>query len=275
MNEVDILDSLQTAAIEAEKKKQAKNNKSKYNFDKLKMFFGDDYDINGIKISMPKIGEILEIGEKIFYTAVMPFVSNSTSIRVLLYKIGKDWNKVSDIETFYFLIHTTVHDLSPLKLLFKDITFDDIKLLETGKNDDGTNQFALYSPSQNLLIYEDAYMEIAEYIREIMNQHPKVEKAKGKETKKSMIWEDEMKILNQQEKGDESNLLALISSCTNHPGFKYNLQELRDVGLYQFMDSVKRIQKYENGIAALHGGFSGFVNFKDIPEDTLNYMGDV
>lgn len=275
MNEVDILDSLQTATIEAEKAKQAKKNKPKYNFDKLKMFFGDDYDVGGIKISMPKIGEILEIGEKKFYSAVMPFVSNSTSIRVLLYKIGKDWNKVSDIETFYFLIHTTVHDLSPLKLLFKDITFDDITLLDIGEDEDGKQKFVLYSPSQDLLINEDNYNEIAEYIREVMNQHPKVEKARGKETKKSMIWEDEMKILNQKENGNESILLPLISSCINHPGFKYNLQELRDVGLYQFMDSVKRIQKYENGIAALHGGFSGFVSFKDIPEDTLNYMGDV
>lgn len=273
MNEVDILDSLQTATIEAEKEKQKKASKNKYNFDKLKMYFGDDYDIQGIKISMPTIGQILEIGEKKFYSAVMPFISNSTSIRVLLYKIGKDWNKVRDIEVFYLLI-STVSDLSPLKLLFKNTDFKDIKLLELGEEVEN-KQFVLYSPSQGLLIYEDAYAEISEYIREIMNQHPKIEKAKGKATKKSMIWEDEMKILNQQENCEESNLLSLISSCTNHPGFKYKLQELRDVGIYQFMDSVKRIQKYENGIAALHGGFSGMISFKDIPEDTLNYMGGV
>ena len=33
---------------------------------------------------------------------------------------------------------------------------------------------------KNMIIYDDEYMEIAEFIRTIMNVHPKVEKAKGK-----------------------------------------------------------------------------------------------
>jgi hypothetical protein len=41
------------------------------------------------------------------------------------------------------------------------------------------------------------------------------------------------------------------------------------------MDSVKRIQKYENGTAALKGIYSGFVSSKDIPDEVFNYMGEV
>ena len=41
------------------------------------------------------------------------------------------------------------------------------------------------------------------------------------------------------------------------------------------MDSVRRIQKYENGTAALKGCYSGFVDGTKIDKDILNYMGDV
>lgn len=44
-----------------------------------------------------------------------------------------------------------------------------------------------------MIIYDDEYMEIAEFIRAMMNVHPKVEKAKGKTTKQWILQEDRMK----------------------------------------------------------------------------------
>ena len=41
------------------------------------------------------------------------------------------------------------------------------------------------------------------------------------------------------------------------------------------MDSVQRIQKYEQGVAAMHGIYGGFVNAKDIPQDLINFMSDL
>ena len=72
MSSLDVLDRLQTEAIKEEKKSSTK--KFKYNFDKLKMYFGEDYEVKGIKISMPTIGDILRIGENVFYQALAPFL---------------------------------------------------------------------------------------------------------------------------------------------------------------------------------------------------------
>jgi hypothetical protein len=83
---LETLDSLQSAAEKDEAKKQEVSKKPEYHFDKLKMYFGEDYTINGITISIPTIGDILNIGESKFYQAISPFLSNSTSIRVLLVK---------------------------------------------------------------------------------------------------------------------------------------------------------------------------------------------
>ena len=117
-------------------------------------------------------------------------------------------------------------------------------------------------------------MQIAEYIREMLNIHPKVEKAKGKTAKRWMIDEDKMNALHRDEK-NTSTLLPLVSACVNHPGFKYKLQELREVGIYQFMDAVQRLQIYESSRALLQGSYSGFCDTSKVPQDNFNFMRDI
>ena len=48
MDVLETLDSLQSAAEEDIKKKQEKSHNTEYHFDKLKMYFGEDYTTNGI-----------------------------------------------------------------------------------------------------------------------------------------------------------------------------------------------------------------------------------
>lgn len=270
------IDGLQNAILEEERQKQERNKKPEYNFDKLKMYFGEDYTINGITISIPKIGEILKVGEIDFYQSLSPFFNNPTSVRVMLYENfnHKDWTKTKDIEVFYILMNM-VKNKEPLKLFFKDFSFEDIQIIQLNEEISPTREecLALLSQSQKVLIVESQLMEIVEYIREITNVHPRVEKAKGKATKLSMIQEDKMKAAQSKKEKNTSTLLPLISACVNHPGFKYKLEELKDVNIYQFMDSVNRIQKYEQSVAAIHGALGGMVSGKDV-KDLINFMGD-
>ncbi len=270
-NGLDMLDKLQEAAINDESKNKSS---PRYHFDKLKMYFGDDFNYKGIIISMPTIGDILEIGEERFFRAVSPFIYNSTSIRVMLWENNIDWNNIKDIEVFD-IMSNLIKDYEAQSLLFKNLSFQNFNLMSMKENpDDEESKLILYNEETGVLLYEEDYMVIAEYIREILNKHPKIEKAKGKTAKSWIIQEDKLNALHDEGK-NTSILLPLISSCVNHPGFKYKLQELREVGIYQFMDSVKRIQKYENGIAALKGCYSGFFDGSKIDKEVLNYMGEV
>lgn len=282
MDLLNILDSLQSAAEQTERDKQAKIKKPKYSFDKLKMYFGEDYTIGGITISIPTIGDILDIGETKFYQAMSPFVNNPTSIRVLLYDaFHKDWTKTKDIESF-FILYQMLKVQNDKMMLSDDNLFDvyhlvfkNVELNNLNLKSDENGNLALVDEYQDLVIYEEDYLEIAEYIRTFLNIHPKVEKGKGKTAKLWMLQEDRMK--EQENKSHEvsSTLLPLVSSCINHPGFKYKLEELKQVNIYQFMDSVQRIQKYEQGTAAIKGMYSGFVSSKDIPQDLINFMGEI
>lgn len=266
-------------AVEEEKIKDSKPKDSKYKFDYLKMYFGEPrlfkFRNAEFNVYIPTIADVIDVGEEQFYRALSPFLKNPTSMRVFLYDaLHKDWNKTKDIELFFILINL-LEDKEPLKLFFHDeILWNDFVVVDAKFQEDSDDgSLALYSESQNILIYEDELMELMEYIRTILNIHPKVEKAKGKSAKLWILQEDRMKA--QEEKDNSSILLPYISSLINHSGFKYSLEELKSVNIYMFMDSVNRIQKYEQGIAALHGIYSGFVSAKDLPDKLLDFMGDI
>ncbi len=271
--EYKLLDNLQNAVYENE---LSKNNSKKrtYNFDKLSLYFGEDYYVNGIAISQPTIGDILHVKEKNFYKAMNPFIRNSTSIRVMLWESGLDWCNVRDIEVFSMLMNlldTEDENIKKaFKLIFKKIDITTFKLFKTNLGD-----LFLYSDVHKIVLKEDDFMEMAEYIREMLSIHPKTEKAKGKITKQWMIDEDKMNAIQKPDKDTDSNLLSLVSGCINHPGFKYNLQELKDVGIYQFFDSVRRLQVYESSRALLNGKYTGFCDLSKVDENLFNFIRDI
>ena len=162
-------------------------------------------------------------------------------------------------------------DNSAIRLLFPDYRIEHMQLMQLNEKNSNECQLFLYDEENDFVLNESEYMEIAEYIRTLLNIHPKIEKAKGKTTKQWMIDEDRMNIAQRDEK-NTSTLLPLISACINHPGFKYKLQELRDVGIYEFMDSVQRLQIYESTIALLGGSYSGFADMSKVPKEQFNFM---
>ena len=267
----DRLDGLQAVVLtDAQKKKE---NTQEYKFDPLKMYFREDYFVNGIRIVQPTIGDILNMGESKFYSDLSPFLYNSTSIRVMLWDLPQriDWCKVKDIEVFGMLKGVADTDNSAIRLLFPDYRIEHMQLIQFQEKDSDELKLCLYDEENEFVLKESEYMEIAEYIRTLLNIHPKVEKAKGKTAKKWMIDEDRMNIVQRKDK-NTSTLLPLISACVNHPGFKYKLQELRNVGIYEFMDSVQRLQIYESTHALLGGSYSGFADMSKISKDQFNFM---
>ena len=243
-----------------------------FEFDRLKMYFGVPYKIayegGKIEIKQPTIGNILYFGEREFYSMLNVFISNPTSYRLQLWQIGVDWNNISDYELFCMLIKTL--DVKSTKILFGDLDFRLFDLY--GKKVDYTEVVTLYNKEQQIEIDETTYKHIAAYLRLMFNIYPKTEKAKNKATKEAMIWEDELNLANSKKDSNKSTLLPLVSACVNHPGFKYKLEDLKDMGIVQFMDSVQRLQIYESTTALMKGMYSGMIDVKGLGNDALNFM---
>lgn len=260
-----------------------------YDFDELKMYFGEEYWVTDkICIKCPTIGDILEFGDIKFYSMLNLFCANPTSLRLQLWKLGIDWNNISDFELFAQLI---VKNFTPesTRLLFGELNFSWFEYVHDNKKDcdllinvprDEYGNKKNFNYEEAVIIDELVYKRIIKYLTTMFNLNIKVEHAKNKATKEAMIWEDEMNLKNEEQKNknkefSKSSLLPLISSMVNHPGFKYKTNELKDIGIYQFMDSVKRLQTYENATALLKGLYSGFVDGKQINQKDLNWLKDL
>lgn len=244
-----------------------------YSFDKLQMFFGEDYQIaNGIVISQPTIGEIMMFGEDRFYQALNPFIVNPTSLRAVLWQQGKDWTQISDYELFYQLILQLQLPPSETYMIFKDLDFSKFNLYKRQNEVDGEliEDIVLLNHEQNVLIDEEIYNHMSSYLRTMFNTFPKVEKAKDKTTKQWMIEEDIMNSKSQTKK--KSSLLSMISFCLNHPGFKYKKSELKDLGIVEFYDSVQRLLIYESTSSLMRGIYSGFVDTSNIDKKEFDFM---
>lgn len=260
-----------------------------YDFDELKMYFGEDYWVTDrICIKQPTIGDILKFGDVKFYSMINTLCANTTTFRLDLWKNGVDWNKLSDFTLFSSIIKGYTPENT--YLIFGDLN---LSWFETIPNEETKSNILVYIPRDEtghvlpfdyknpIIIDELTYMKMIKYLRTMFNINPKVERAKNKATKEAIIWEDEMNLKKEEEKKKDkgytsSFLLPLISSMVNHPGFKYKLQELKDVGIVQFMDSVKRLQLYENTTALMSGVYSGMLDSSKMNlSKELNWLKDL
>lgn len=101
-----------------------------------------------------------------------------------------------------------------------------------------TEERVLYDPVTDTLVDRATYIAMREYIRMALNQYPKLEKTRGKQTKLAIIDEDRMNIRNHErmvrmgkEKDSSSYLFTLISTMLITPGFKYKKNELREINI--------------------------------------------
>ena len=248
--------------------------RNQFSFDRLKMYFCEDYQTqSGIIVREPRIGEILKIGEEDFYKNLNIWITNPTAYRVPLWHLepSVDWCKITDFELFCYLYKAIDPDV--ISIIFPGIN---ILSFEQKYRVLGEEQYelVLYSEEQDEVIDNNTYLEISQYLRTLFNIFPKDEYGKGRSTKEAMIWEDEEKAAREKDKSYKSSLYPLVSSCINHPGFKHSLADLRDVGIFEFMDSVNRLQVYENTRALLAGSMSGFADTSKIDKENFNFMRD-
>lgn len=270
-------------------------NKSDINL--LKIYFGDPYPVTDkITIYQPTIQDIIEYGERELYAVLFMFIGNTTYRKLFLWDNGIDWNKISDYELFCNLV--PMIPIEKTRVFFGDINFEAFELYSTGYEppenpepekklkarekqriafDTFEKTFILRNEEQDINIDAATYHKIADVLRNMFQIFPKTEYAFGKTTKNLLIEEERnlQKRAMLDDDDDKSTLLPMISACVNHPGFKYKSSELREVGISEFMDSVKRLQVYESTRALIGGAYSGFADLSKVPKEQFDFMRNI
>lgn len=253
-------------------------------FDKLKLYFREPYviDLEGVdgKITLPQpsIGDIVELGEKRFYATLNAFITNTTAFRLQLWEQNMDWNKLSDFELFMMLIGTAEKEVYQTFLL--DIDLSKFGIYQKQLSDSEGQVKVLYDVENKIEINEQVYFHMSQYLRNVFNIFPEEKMTSDPTMKRWFIEKDKRDFRNREykkDKGDEdeSSLLPIISGCVNHPGFKYKPSDLKELGVFAFYDSVKRLQVYESTTALQKGMMSGFVDGTKIKPEDYNFMKNI
>ena len=90
--------------------------------DELKMYFGDDIQINEyIKIHPPSVGEMVDYGEQEYYSMIHCLTAIPSDMKSRLFDIGIDYEEISDFDFFYLM--TRGLTIEQTSLLFYDLDF--------------------------------------------------------------------------------------------------------------------------------------------------------
>lgn len=236
-------------------------------FDELKMFFGKDYIVNDyITIHTPSVGEIIDFGEKEYFSTVYTITAIPSDMKSQLFDLGIDYETLEDYHLFYMLTRNLTQKST--SILLGDL---DLSKFNMYINED-TKEEVMVNPETNAILDKLAYTKIVNYIRKLHNLTPKIEHAANKTTKRILIQLDRDKIAKSKTEPYKSQLRPLISAMMRYPGFKYKSFELTQCSIYEFMDAVYGAQIYISSTALLQGSYSGMIDTSKINKKEFNWM---
>lgn len=238
-----------------------------FEYDELKMYFGEPFYINDkISVYIPTIGDIVEFGEREYYGMIHTLTCIPSDMKSQLDDLDIDYMKISDFELFMMLARG-LHQEST-RLVLGDLDLSNFTPYLNQIN----NETILYDVENDIVIDRLIYTKMVNYIRKVHNIKPKVEKAANKTTRKILIQLDRERINKSKKEPYKSQLKPLISAMMRYPGFKYKKNELKECGLYEFMDTVYGAQIYVSSTALLQGSYSGMIDTSKIDKKEFNWM---
>ena len=238
------------------------------NVDELSLYFGDPYVINDyITVYQPTLNDIVEYGEKQYFSMVHTITAIPSDMKAQLYDLGIDWEEISDFELFMMLAPTLSVDTT--RIVLGDIDLSKMKPYKNNQND----QIVLADKDTGIIIDMLIYERIVNYLRKVHGLKKKVEHAGNKYTKKILIEEDRRQIEQNKNKPYKSFLTPLVSSVKCRMG--YTKDYIRNMGIVEFFDDVSRLQIIVNADALLHGAYGGMIDTKKINKAEFNWMKDL
>ena len=244
-----------------------------YQVDELKLYLGSDIKIaSGITLYQPTIGEIANYNEAEYFSVAQTICSTPSSMKVTLDDMKLDYMQIEDFQLFMMLCQSLSPDktkplLGDLDLTkFKPYQLKDSKevILANGEFDENGNPIII-----NQIIYDI----LITYIRKMHGFKKQVDKAGNAITRKVLIDEDRKAAQRNKDKPYKSFLVPLVSSLQGRQG--YTKDYICNMGLYEFMNQINRVQIIVQADAALGGMYSGFVDTKKMDKTILDWTRDI
>lgn len=244
-----------------------------YQVDELKLYLGRDIKIaNGITLFQPTIGEIANYNESEYFNMASTICATPSSMKVALDDMNLDYMQIDDFQLFMMLCQALSPDktrplLGNLDLTkFKPYSLGEPEGVYLANGEIGED-------GKPIVITEIIYQILITYIRKMHGFKKQVDKAGNAITRKILIDEDRKAAQRDKDKPYKSFLVPLVSSLQGRQG--YTKDYICNMGLYEFMNQINRVQIIVQADAALGGMYSGFVDTKKMDKTILDWTRDI
>ena len=245
----------------------------KFQVDELKLYMSEDVKIaNGIVLKCPKLTDIVEYGESAYFAMAQTLCATPSSMMVALDDMKLNYMKISDFELFMMLTQSLKPEAT--YLLLGDLDLTKFKPYEVA---DGKEVILVYEDTkedeQPIIITPIIHEVLTTYIRKMHGFKKEVKKAGNEITRRQLIRLARQDAEMAKNKPHESLLRSIISSVKCRQG--YSMDYIKQMGIFELMDDLSRLNVIVNADAALGGMFSGFVDTKKMDKTVLNWTRNI
>ena len=244
-----------------------------FQVDELKLYLGSGIKIAaGITLYQPTIGEIASYNEAEYFNMAQTLCATPSSMKVALDDMKLDYMQVKDFQLFTMLCQSLSPDKT--KPLLGDLDLTKFKPYAVKESKDVVwSNGEVDENGYPIILNEIIYEILVTYIRKMHNFKKQVDKAGNAITRKVLIDEDRKAAQRNKDKPYKSFLVPLVSSLQGRQG--YTRDYICNMGLYEFMNQINRVQIIVQADAALGGMYSGFVDTKKMDKTVLDWTRDI
>lgn len=218
-----------------------------------------------ISIVIPTVREVLEQEEE-YYSLVSLITATPYDMMVQLDDLGIDFREISDYELF--LLSFEAIKSADTHLVFGDLDTTGFERMVNTHN--GT--LALTNKKTGLVIDMAIHYQICEALRAIHHLKKNIKHAGNVEAKDYLLERARKKLKRRRKKAEASQLESLIIALVNTEQFPYKFDEVLDLTIYQFNESVLQVVKKIDFDNRMHGIYAGTISAKNMSQDSLNWM---
>ena len=274
-----------------------------FDIDELRIYRGSDIPITDkIIVIQPTLDQIIEFGEKRYFQSVHQLTGVGADFKWQLWDYFQiDYTTIDDYELFKKMIWRSLSSkkhiynklmenqdkyaeelkkiseedltemlVNPLSLILKDIDLADFEEYESDK----CQETILYDKEHDITIDRFVYAKIVDAVRKIHGFKRNDQVPANDITKMFLIDDAREEAMLAAQKPYKSVLRPLISALAAKTGQLGN-DNIWNVKVNMFFDSIKRINKIQDATLLLQGAYSGFASLKGVDKDRLDWAGEI
>ena len=274
-----------------------------FDVDDLRIYRGSDIRITDkIIVTQPTIDQIIEFGEKRYFSAVHTLTGVGADFKWQLWDyFGIDYTQIEDFELFKKMIcgllsskkkiykelkeHPELYEehinkmtdedweellFNPISLVLKNVDFADFEEYESDKSP----ETILYDKEHDITIDRLVYSKIVDAVRKIHGFKRNNEIPANEVTKIFLIDDAREEAMAAAKKEYKSVLKPLISALVVKSG-QIGSDSIWNTKVNMFFDAIKRVNKIQDATLLLQGAYSGFASLKGIDKDRLDWAGEI